>query len=363
MNSEHIKESLMQNNQLSLEELAGKVGGDAGGALGVLLAYIGDQSGVYRALEEHGPINSADLAKTTGLNQRYLQEFLSANAAHSYVTFHSDSDTFSLSPAQAAIFAHEGEPTCMQGFFQAIVSQYATHDAAVETFKTGNGRPWGEHDGCCFCGTDRFFRPGYEANLLDVWIPSLDGVQDKLSTGAKVADIGCGHGSSTIMMAQRFPDSEFHGYDFHAPSVEEANRKAKAAGLNNVEFHVSSAKEIPDNQYDFACIFDALHDMGDPVGAAKRIREVLADEGTFMLVEPMSEDTLQENLDKNPMSGAYYSFSTLVCVPTSKSQEVGLQLGAQAGQARLTEALNEAGFSQVRRTSENPSNMVLEVRA
>ena len=353
----------MQEEPLSLEELAGKVGGDAGGALGVLLAYIGDQSGVYRALEEHGPIDSTDLAKKTGLDQRYLQEFLSANAAHSYVTYHHENDAFSLSPAQAAVFAHEGAPTCMQGFFQAIVSQYATHESAVETFKTGNGRPWGEHDGCCFCGTDRFFRPGYEANLLDVWIPSLEGVQEKLSSGAKVADIGCGHGSSTIMMAKQFPNSEFHGYDFHEPSVEEANLKAKMAGVDNVEFYVSSAKEIPNNQYDFACIFDALHDMGDPTGAAKRIREVLNDDGTFMLVEPMSEDSLKENLENNPMSGAYYSFSTLVCVPTSKSQEVGLQLGAQAGQARLTEVLNEAGFSQIKRTAENPSNMVLEVRA
>ena len=361
--AEKIKETPMQSNPLSLEELAGKVGGDAGGALGVLLAYIGDQSGVYKALEEHGPINSAELAQKTGLDQRYLQEFLSANTAHSYVTYHQESGAFSLSPAQAAVFAHEGEPTCMQGFFQAIVSQYATHEAAVETFKTGKGRPWGDHDRCCFSGTDRFFRPGYEANLLDAWIPALEGVDDKLSAGAKVADIACGHGSSTIMMAQKYPGSTFHGFDFHGPSIEEANQKAKSAGLSNVEFHVSSAKEIPDNQYDFACIFDALHDMGDPVGAATRIREILAEDGTFMLVEPMAEDSLEENLEKNPMSGAYYSFSTLVCVPTSKSQEVALQLGAQAGQARLTKVLNEAGFSSVRRTSENQSNMVLEVRA
>ena len=353
----------MQTNTLTLEELAGKVGGDAGGALGVLLAYIGDQSGVYRALEDKGPINCDTLAKETDLDPRYLREFLSANAAHGYVTYHQDTESFSLSEAQAAIFAHEGTPTCMQGFFQAIVSQYATHEAALETFKSGNGRPWGEHDSCCFCGTDRFFRPGYDANLIDTWIPALEGVDEKLSRGAKVADIGCGHGSSTIMMAKQYPNSTFHGYDFHAPSIEEANQKVKDAGLTNVTFHESSATEIPDQGYDFACIFDALHDMGDPVGAAKRIRQVLSEDGTFMLVEPMSEDSLQDNLEKNPMSAAYYSFSTLVCVPTSKSQEVGLQLGAQAGQARLTEVLNEAGFSHVRRASENPSNMVLEVKA
>ena len=352
----------MQTEPLSLEELAGKVGSDAGGALGVLLAYIGDQSGVYRALEASGPIDCEGLAKETGLNSRYLREFLSANAGHGYVTYHADTECFSLSEAQAAIFSHEGQPTCMQGFFQSIVGQYATHDAALQTFKSGKGRPWGEHDECCFCGTDRFFRPGYEANLLETWIPSLEGVDEKLINGATVADIGCGHGSSTIMMAKKYPNSTFHGYDFHGPSVEEANQKAKTAGLSNVEFHECAAKEIPDNQYDFACIFDALHDMGDPIGAAKRISKVLAKDGTFMLVEPMSEDSLQENLEKNPMCGAYYSFSTLVCVPTSKSQEVGLQLGAQAGQAKLTEVLNEAGFSRVRRTSENASNMVLEVR-
>ncbi len=352
----------MQASPLSLEELGGKVGGDAAGALGVLLAYIGDQSGVYRALESHGPIDCESLAKETGLNARYLREFLSANAGHGYVTYHSETERFSLTEAQAAVFAHEGAPTCMQGFFQAIVSQYATHETALQTFKSGEGRPWGEHDACCFCGTDRFFRPGYEANLLETWIPALEGVDEKLNKGAVVADIGCGHGSSTIMMAKQYPNSKFHGYDFHGPSIEEANQKAKEAGLNNVEFYESSAKEIPDNRYDFACIFDALHDMGDPVGAATRIREVLSEDGTFMLVEPMSEDSLQENLEKNPMCGAYYSFSTLVCVPTSKSQEVSLQLGAQAGQARLTEILNEAGFSRVRLTSENPSNMLLEVR-
>jgi len=352
----------MQADPLSLEQLAGKVGSDAGGALGVLLAYIGDQSGVYRALETNGPIDCEALAKKTGLDARYLSEFLSANAGHGYVTYHPETNSFSLTEAQAAVFAHEGEPACMQGFFQAIVSQYATHEVALQTFKSGKGRPWGEHDACCFCGTDRFFRPGYEANLLETWIPALEGVEEKLASGATVADIGCGHGSSTIMMAKRYPNSTFHGYDFHGPSIVEATQKAKDAGLNNIEFHESSAKQIPNNDYDFACIFDALHDMGDPVGAAKRIREVLAKDGTFMLVEPMSEDSLQENLENNPMSGAYYSFSTLVCVPTSKSQEVGLQLGSQAGQARLTEVLNEAGFSRVRRTSENPSNMVLEVR-
>ena len=355
-------ENQVDTGSLSMEELAGKVGADASGALGVLLAYLGDQTGVYKSLEESGPISCADLASKTGLDGRYLQEFLSANAAHGYVTYDNEANAFSMSDAQAAIFAHEGEPTCMQGFFQAIVSQYATHDLALETFKSGNGRPWNQQHACCFCGTDRFFRPGYEANLLDNWIPSLDGVHAKLVNGARIADIGCGHGSSTIMMAKQYPHSTFYGFDFHDASIDEARKKAAEEGVDNVLFEVYTAKDIPDNQYDFACIFDALHDMGDPVGAASRIRQVLAKDGTFMLVEPMAEDSLQANLEKNPMCGAYYSFSTLVCVPTSKSQEVGLALGAQAGQSKLTEVLSEAGFSKVRRTSETPSNIVLEVQ-
>ena len=353
----------MSTELQELESLSAKVGGDAAGALGVLLAYIGDEAGVYRALDEFGPATTAQLAGKTNLDERYLQEFLSANAGHGYVTCYPGDETFAMSEAQAAVFAREGQPTCMQGFFQIIVSQFARHETALETFKTGKGRAWGDHDQCCFCGTDRFFRPGYEANILENWIPALSGVEEKLRIGGKVADIGCGHGTSTIMMAKAFPNATFHGFDFHGPSVEAATKNAKAEGVDNVQFFESAAKEMPDNQYDFACIFDALHDMGDPVGAATRIFQVLSDDATLMLVEPMAEDSLQANLENNPMSSTYYSFSTLVCVPTSKAQEVGLQLGAQAGQARLTGVLEQAGFTNVRRASANAANMVLEVRA
>ncbi|MBT5671441.1 MAG: class I SAM-dependent methyltransferase [Pseudomonadales bacterium] len=353
----------MSTELQELESLSAKVGGDAAGALGVLLAYIGDEAGVYRALDEFGPATTAQLAGKTNLDERYLQEFLSANAGHGYVTYYPGDETFAMSEAQAAVFAREGQPTCMQGFFQIIVSQFARHETALETFKTGKGRAWGDHDQCCFCGTDRFFRPGYEANILENWIPALSGVEEKLRIGGKVADIGCGHGTSTIMMAKAFPNATFHGFDFHGPSVEAATKNAKAEGVDNVQFFESAAKEMPDNQYDFACIFDALHDMGDPVGAATRIFQVLSDDATLMLVEPMAEDSLQANLENNPMSSTYYSFSTLVCVPTSKAQEVGLQLGAQAGQARLTGVLEQAGFTNVRRASANAANMVLEVRA
>lgn len=350
-----------QLDQRKLEELSGKVVTDVAGAIGVLMAYIGDRSGVYSALESHGPCSAAELAEKTGLDERYLTEWLSSNAALGYVTYEATDERFSLTPEQAAVFAHDGEPTCMQGFFDAVVGQFATHDTAVEVFQSGRGRPWGEHHACCFCGTDRFFRPGYVANLVQSWIPALDAVEPKLQAGAKVADIGCGLGSSTLLLAETFPNSTIHGFDFHAPSIEEARTKAADAGLTNVEFFVTDAKEIPDNGYDLVCMFDALHDMGDPVGAARRIREVLNSDGTFMLVEPLAGDTLEENL--HPLGGIYYGFSTVICVPTSRAQEVGLGLGAQAGEKRLTETLEQAGFSTIRRATETPTNMVLEARA
>ena len=347
-------------DQAKLEALSGKVVGDVSGALGLLMAYIGDQAGVYETLDQLGPCTVAALAEKSGLNERYLLEWLSANTALGYITYDADSEVFSLTPEQAAVFAHNGEATCMQGFFEAVVGQFGKYETAVEVFQSGRGRPWGEHLPCCFCGTDRFFRPGYEENLTDNWIPALDGVEEKLKNGGLIADIGCGLGSSSILMAERYPNSTVHGFDFHEPSIEDAKKKAADAGVTNVEFFVSAAKEVPDNNYDFACIFDALHDMGDPVGAAARIREVLNDQGTFMLVEPMAGDRLEDNL--NPLSGIFYGFSTIVCVPTSKAQEVGLGLGAQAGEKRLTKVLGDAGFSSIRRATETPTNMVLEAR-
>lgn len=288
----------------------------------------------------------------------YLREWLSSNAALGYVEYNADTDEFSLTPEQAALFAHEGEVTCMQGFFQAIVSQYATFDTAIDVFKTGRGRPWSEHNTCCFCATDRFFRPGYVANLVDSWIPALQGVEEKLVAGGKVADIGCGLGSSTILLAQSYPNSKIYGFDFHAPSIETAIQKAAEEGTTNAHFEVVTAKDFPGQDYDFVCIFDALHDMGDPVGVARHIKEVLKSDGTFMLVEPLAADELKDNL--NLLSAIYYGFSTTICVPTSRAQEVGRCLGAQAGEKRLTEVLNEAGFEHVHRATETPTNMVFE---
>jgi len=347
-------------NRDALEKLQVKVMGDIGGALGLLMSYVGDQTGVYTALEDAGPCTSDELADRTGLDARYLREWLSATAAHGYVSYDPTSDRFSLSPEQAAVFAHEGEPTCMQGFFQAVVAQITTHDTAVEVFRSGRGRPWAEHHGCCFCGTDRFFRPGYMVHLVDHWIPALDGVEDKLKAGARIADIGCGLGSSSILMAEAYPNSTIYGFDFHEPSIEQARRKARDAGVTNVEFDTYSAKHFPGEGFDFACIFDALHDMGDPVGAAAHIRDALAPGGTFMLVEPLAGDTLADNL--HLLGATYYSFSTVVCVPTSKAQETATCLGAQAGEAKLREVLGAAGFGHIRRAAETDTNMVLEVR-
>ena len=348
-------------DETKFNELQGKVMGDVGGAIGLLMAYMGDQAGVYKVLEETGPCTCEELAEQSGINARYLLEWLSSNAASGYVCYDADEDTFSLSPEQAAIFSHEGEPTCMQGFFQVVVAQYEANKTAIDVFKTGKPRPWSEHSPCCFCGTDRFFRPGYVANLISSWIPALDGVEAKLKAGARVADIGCGLGSSTILMAQFYPNSTIVGIDFHRPSIEEARAKAEQAGLTNIEFHHVAAKDFDQKDFDFACIFDALHDMGDPVGAAAHIKNSLKPDGTVMVVEPMAADRLEDNL--HLLGAIFYGLSTTVCVPTSRAQEVGLALGAQAGQQRISDVLAEAGFSNVQRATQTPTNMVLEARA
>jgi len=353
--------TIQEFSQEKFDELQGKVFADVGGAMAVLISYLGDQAGVYKALEDAGPCTARMLAEKSGIDARYLLEWLSANAASGYVGYDAENETFSLSPEQAALFTHEGEPTCMHGFFESIVSQYAGYETAVDVFKTGRGRPWSEHQSCCFCGTDRFFKPGYALNLVGHWIPALDGVEAKLKAGAKVADIGCGFGSSAILIAESFPNSSVIGYDFHEPSIKAAKAKAKKAGLTNVEFHVASATEYPGTDFDFACVFDALHDMGDPVGAANHIKQSLKPDGTFMVVEPIAGDQLSDNL--HLLGGIFYGYSTLMCVPASKAQDVGMALGAQAGEKRLTEVLNVAGFSNVKRATETPINMILEARA
>ena len=349
-------------DEKKLEALQGKVLTDVAGSLGLIMAYIGDRLDLYSALVEISPATSQQLADSTGLNERYVREWLASNAAGSYVEYDPATEQFSMTPEQAVIFAAEGHPHCMQGFFQAVVSAYLDEQKVTDVFRTGKGLPWSDHNCCLFCGTERFFRPMYAASLVDEWIPALDGVREKLAAGAKVADVGCGHGSSTIILAKAFPESTFHGFDFHEPSIERARERARDAGVaGNTIFEVVTAKAFPSSGYDLVTIFDALHDMGDPVGAAAHVRSSLAEGGTFMVVEPLAGDSVQENM--HLLGQIYYAFSTMICTPASKAQEVGLALGAQAGEKRLTEVLNEAGFTKVRRAAETPTNMVLEARA
>ena len=341
--------------------LMGKALTDIGGAFSVLMAYVGDRLGLYQALKRHGPGTSADVAAEAGLDERYVREWLSCVASAGHLEYDPATAKFTLSPEAELIYAAEGDPRCLQGFFQAVKSAFDDEEKSVEAIKAGRGLSWGDRSPCCFCGTDRFFRPGYAVNLVDNWIPSLTGIREKLEAGAKVADIGCGHGSSTILMARAFPKSHFTGFDFHPPSIEAALAKAAEAGLSNVTFEVAAAKTFPGTDYDFICIFDAIHDMGDPAGAAAHIRQALKQDGSFMVVEPLAGDALEENL--HLLGTIFYGFSTLACVPASKAQEVGLALGAQAGQKRLSEVLMQGGFGSVRRAAQTDTNMVLEARA
>lgn len=344
-----------------VEAMAGTVMTHVAGAVSLMMAYLGDQAGVFDAMDGEGPMTRDQLVEKTGLNDKYLREWLGSVSAAGYVIFDPEAETFELPAEHALIFGREGQPACMQGFIQAVVAQYEMHEKATEAFKTGKGRPWSDHSQCLFCGTDRFFRPGYAASLVSQWLPALDGVTAKLEAGAKVADIGCGYGSSTVLMAREYPNSTFVGIDFHEPSIVEARKQAEEAGLTNVHFEVATAQDFGGDGFDFACIFDALHDMGDPVGAAAHIRKALKDDGTFMVVEPMAGDSMAENM--HLMGQIFYGFSCMGCVPASLAQPVGLGLGAQAGQKRLTEVLNEGGFGTVRRAAETPSNMVLEAKA
>jgi 2-polyprenyl-3-methyl-5-hydroxy-6-metoxy-1,4-benzoquinol methylase len=347
-------------NPDALNHLLGQMVNDLGAAISGALVVLGDRLGIYAALAETGPATSQELAEKTNLNERQLREWLSAQAASGYVTYDAARNAFFLSAEQAAVFADANSPAAMTGGFYSVSAVYHDEPLVAESFRTGEGLPWGKHHNCLFCGTERFFRPGYEANINANWIPALDGVREKLSIGTRVADMGCGHGISTIIMAKAFPKSEFYGFDLHPASIEAANLHAKEEQLTNVHFSVAPAKSFPGRDYGFVTVFDALHDMGDPVGAASHVRQSLHPDGTFMIVEPMAADTLAENI--NPVGRAYYGFSTMICTPASLSQEVGLALGAQAGERRLTEVLSKGGFSRVRRAAETPFNMILEAR-
>ena len=345
-----------------LEALMGKVAADLGAAMAASVAVLGDRLGLYQALVEAGPCTSAQLAAKTGLNERNLREWLSAQAASGYIDYDASGGRFTLSAEQQAVFADEDSPAFMAGGFDVISAMFLDEPKVAEAFKTGRGLGWHERCPCLFRGTERFFRPGYNTNLVSSWIPALDGVEAKLKSGARVADVGCGHGASTIVMAKAYPNARFTGFDYHGPSIARAREAAQEAGVSDrVTFETASAKEFGGEGYDLIAMFDSLHDMGDPVGAARHIRTRLAPGGAFMLVEPNAADELKDNLE-NPFSRMFYSASTMVCTPVSQSQEVGLALGAAAGPRRLTKVANEAGFTHVRRVAETPINMVLELK-
>ena len=353
---------MREPNPERLNALVGKLVGDLGIALGGASILLGDRLGLYKAMAHGSPTTPSELAQKTGLHERYVREWLAGQAASGYIDYNSENDTFSLSPEQAMAFAEEGSPAFFAGAFDVVQSTYLDEPKIAEAFRTGKGVGWHEHSKCLFSGTERFFRPGYNANLVPNWIPALDGMEAKLKSGAKVADVGCGHGASTIVMAQAYPNSEFFAFDYHKPSIERAKTLAQEAGVGDrISFTQASAKDFPGQDYDLVAFFDCLHDMGDPVGAGKHVKETLAKDGAWMIVEPFACDDLKDNL--NPVGRVYYHASTFICTPASLSQEVGLGLGAQAGERRLRQVATEAGFKQFRRATETPFNMIFEVRA
>lgn len=347
--------------EAEIEAFVGRFATDLGAVLHAATVVVGDKLGLYQALAEHGPATPAELAEATACDERYLREWLSAQAASDYAKFDASTGRFHLDPAQAVCLADPSHPAFMAGGMTVATSVHKDEEAVRSAFTTGRGVGWHEHHADLFLGTERFFRPGYAANLTTAWIPALEGVEAKLQAGATVADVGCGHGASTILLAEAYPASTFVGFDYHEASVDVARKRAADAGLSDrVRFEVASAADFPGTGYDLVCIFDALHDMGDPVSAAAHIRGALASDGTWLLVEPSAGDNLEDNL--HLVGRIFYSASTMICTPASRSQAGGACLGAQAGDARLQEVTEAGGFTRFRRAASTPFNAVLEVR-
>lgn len=343
-----------------LNAFIGKFVGDLGAAVHTGMVVIGEKLGLYKALAT-GAMTSAELAARTQTDERYVREWLASQAAGGYITYDASTDKFSLTDEQAFTLANEDSPAYLPGAFELALGSLGAVPRIAESFRTGAGMGWHEHEDGVFHGCEKFFRPGYAANLVSAWIPALTDVKAKLEAGARVADVGCGKGASTLLMASAFPKSRFFGFDYHDKSIEGARESAKRAGVaDRVTFEVAKAKEFPGKGYDFVAVFDCLHDMGDPVGAARHVRQSLSPDGTWMIVEPFANDQLKDNL--NPVGRVYYSFSTLLCTPCSRSQEVALCLGAQAGEKRISEVVTSAGFSRFRRAAETPFNLVYEAR-
>jgi SAM-dependent methyltransferase len=343
-----------------LEQLMGRMVGDVGAAAGAALILLGDELGLYKALAAAGPSTSAELASRTGCAERYVREWLAQQAASGYVEYDASSGRYSMTPEQAAVLADENGPAFIPGAFEMVFAMVRDEPMLKDAFRSGAGVGWHQHDASLFRSVERFFRPGYAAHLLSEWIPALDGMEAKLRAGAKVGDVGCGHGVTTIMMARAFPASKFIGYDYHRESIERARQLARESGVDNASFEIAMAKDFPGADYDLIAFFDCLHDMGDPVGAATHVRKSLKRDGIFMLVEPRAGDRLEENL--NPVGRIFYAASTMFCTPAALSQEVGLALGAQAGEKRMREIAKAAGFTRFRRAAETPFNAIFEIR-
>jgi len=344
-----------------LNAFLGQVIGELGATVNAGLIVIGDRLGLYKAMAGAGPISSAQLAEKTGLAERYVREWLNAQAAGGYVTYDATAQRYELPAEQALALANEDSPAFVGGAFELATATLKSIPKIEASFRTGAGFGWHQHDRGVATGCERFFRPGYNANLVSSWLPALDGVEDKLRVGARVADVGCGLGASTRLMAASYPRSHFSGFDYHQESIDLATQKAAAAGLGDrIKFEVAPASSFPGAGYDLVTMFDCLHDMGDPIGAARHVKHSLAPDGAWLIVEPIAGDKVEQNL--NPVGRAYYAFSNFLCTPSSLSQDVGLALGAQAGEARLTELLKQGGFTRVRRATETPFNLILEAR-
>ena len=348
-------------NEAKLHDFIMKAVGEMGAAMNAALVVIGDKLGLYKAMAGAGPLSSAELAAKTGTTERYVREWLAAQAAGGLVSYDAATEKYTLPPEQAFALADEMSPVFLPGAYYIISACLKDEAKITEAFLKGHGVGWHEHDSCLFTGTERFFRPNYRAHLINEWIPALEGVEEKLKAGGRVADVGCGLGTSTILMAQAYPKSSLVGFDYHPESIELAREAARKAGVSDrVNFEVARAKDYPGKDYDLVAFFDCLHDMGDPEGAARHVLQTLSSQGVWMIVEPYANDKLEDNL--NPIGRVFYSASTMLCTPASLSQEVGLGLGAQAGEARLSRILKAAGFTRVRRAAETPFNIVLEAR-
>lgn len=350
----------MAIDETKLNVFMGNFVHDLGAVMHAATIVVGDQLGLYKALAE-GPLTADALARKTGTDARYMREWLSSQAASGYVQFDPTTTQFSMTEEQAFALAMEGSPAFIPGAFQIAVAQFKAIPKMIDVFKTGKGLGWHEHDAALFHGTERFFRPGYAANLVGNWIPALESVEKKLKAGGSVADVGCGHGASTVIMAQAYPKSTFVGFDYHERSIRYAREAAERAGVaDRTRFEVASAKAYPGADYDFVTVFDCLHDMGDPVGATAHVLKSLRPDGTWMIVEPFAHDHLEQNL--NPVGRVFYSASTFICTPASRAQEVGMCLGAQAGEARIREVVTKGGFKRFRRATETPFNLIYEAR-